>query len=106
MTKYLKLGLRRNNKNVLGNTGTKTLPKGGQKIQTKDVKGTYLTTFSLHQSHIFLSLFFFISVCMELRQWLNWSMSMSYEFTLGDWMLSIIINELTYGFSRCVVNFL
>ena len=31
---------------------------------------------------------------MELRQWLSWGMSMSYEFTLGSWMLSKIINKL------------
>ena len=41
---------------------------------------------------------------MELRQWLNWGMSMSYEFTLGDWMLSKIINKIVEGGTQsCIV---
>ena len=80
--------------NILGNTGTKkgfkehgnkALLKGRQKL--KKLRGTYLPTFSLHpcRQHFFLQ-----SVCMELWQRLNWGMSMSYECTLGDWMLSKI----------------
>ena len=38
--------------------------------------------------------FFFQSVCMELPQRLNCGMSMCYEFTLGNWMLSKIIKKL------------
>ena len=69
-------------KNVLGNTGTKRSEREDKK---KDVKGTHFATFPLY--NIFVSK----SVCMELRQWFNWGISMSYEFTLGGWMLSIII---------------
>ena len=35
-----------------------------------------------HVVNIFVSK----SVWVELRQWLNWGMSMSYEFTLGGWI--------------------
>ena len=31
---------------------------------------------------------------MELQQWFKWGISMSYEFTLGGWMQSEIINRL------------
>ena len=31
---------------------------------------------------------------MELRQWLNWGMSICYESTLGNWMLSKINNKI------------
>ena len=48
---------------------TPLLP-GGQKKGKKDVTGTYLAT---------LSFLFFQSVFMELRQRLNWGMSICYE---------------------------
>ena len=38
--------------------------------------------FWTHVVNIFVSK----SVWVELRQWLNWGMSMSYEFTLGGWI--------------------
>ena len=53
-------------KNVLGNTGTKRSVREGK----KDVKGTHLAIFPLH--NIFVSK----SVCMELRQWFNWGIIM------------------------------
>ena len=53
-------------------------------MKTK-LKATFLVIFSLHPCH---QHFFFQSVCMELR------MSMCYEFILGDWMLSKIINKV------------
>ena len=40
---------------------------------------------------------FLQSVCIELWQRLNWGMSMSYECTLGDWMLSKINNNQIGG---------
>ena len=40
---------------------------------------------------------------MELWQRLNWGISMSYEFTLGDWMLSKINNKLVGSRNTVVV---
>ena len=79
--------------NILGNTGTKKVLRNMEtkhslrEDKIKKLTGTYLPTFSLHpcRQHFFLQ-----SVCMELWQRLNWGMSMSYECTLGDWMLSKI----------------
>ena len=42
--------------------------------------------------NIFFS--FFQSVFMELQQQLNWGMSICYESTLGNWMLSKINNKI------------
>ena len=82
---------------VLGNKGTCPISTGNRGTKAKYDRGqgnekrfrehgsnvtvTYLATFSLYQR----SQRFFQSVCMELRQRLNWGTSMSSdEFTLGD----------------------
>ena len=93
-TKYLR---EQGNKKRFREHGNKMLRKGGQK--KNDVKGTHLATFLLHSCR---QHFVSKSVCTELRQWFNWGISKSYEFTLGGWMLSEIINRLV-GRSSTVV---
>ena len=72
--------------NILGNKGTKIV-LGNTGTKGSEREGQFLCT---HVVNIFVSK----SVCMELRQWLNWGMSLSYEFTLGGWMLSKSTNKL------------
>ena len=76
-------------KKVLGNVdmGKKnSFVTGRTKKGKKDVTGTYLATFSF---------LFFQSVFMQLRQRLNWGMSICYESTLGNWMLRKINNKIS-----------
>ena len=75
-------------KNTLGNTGTKCSERGAKKKLCKRHSSCDIS-FAL-MSSTFVSK----SVCMELRQWANWGISMSYEFTPCGWMLSEIINGL------------
>ena len=74
-------------KKVLGNTGTKhSFVTGRTKRNGKKRRNRHLSC------DIFFS--FFQSVFMELRQRLNWGMSICYESTLGNWMLSKINKKL------------
>ena len=74
-------------KNVLGNTGTKdSFVTGRTKKKGEKSPNRHLSC------DIFF--FFFQSVFMELRQRLNWGMSICYESTLGNWILSKINNKI------------
>ena len=74
--KYLR---EQGNKKRFREHGKKKLRKGGQK---KDVNGTHLATFPLHLCNV-VNIFVSKSVCMQLRQWLNWGMSMNSPWVAG-----------------------
>ena len=75
-------------KKVLGNvnTGTKHSFVTGRTKKGEKRRNRHLSC------DVFFS--FFQSVFMELRQRLNWGMSICYESTLGNWMLSKINNKI------------
>ena len=75
-------------KKVLGNvnTGTKHSFVTGRTKRGEKRRNRHLSC------DVFFS--FSQSVFMELRQRLNWGMSICYESTLGNWMLSKINNNI------------
>ena len=88
--KYLR---EQGNKKRFREQGNKALLKGRTKNWKKKRRNRHLSC-DIFFAPMSSTFFVFQSVCMELRQGLNWGMSMCYEFTLGNWTLSKIIKKL------------